>query len=83
MMTLPPYHVPTKYEGYYYNLENQRLYSTKLGNKLTALKKYYPNRFNRIPMPGYYASVKGRRLFLTVAYLRSLSIFDIIDRGKR
>ena len=80
MITLPPYHVPTKYEGYFYNVENKRLYSIKLGNKLTALKQYYPNRFNRIPFPGYYISVEGRRKFVPVTYLRSLSIFDTLDK---
>jgi len=82
MTTLPPYHVPTKYEGYYYDVQNKKLYSTKQAGELRKMATHYPNRFNQIIMPGYYISDKGKRRFVTVAYLRSLTIFDTIVNSR-
>lgn len=78
-VTLPPYHVPTKYPGYFYNVQDHKLYSYKMKQELRPLKKYYPNPFNRLHMPGFYISDNGRRKFVPVSYLRSLNIFNIID----
>ena len=80
MITLPAYYVPTKYTGYFFNLQDKCLYSLKVAKELRILKKQFPGRFNRINMPGYYVSIKGRQRFLSVAYLRSLSIFDTLKK---
>lgn len=83
MIDIPPFHIPTKYEGYYYNVQDKQLYSSKIGNELRKIKRAFPAPWNKIHMPGFYISVKGRRRFVPVSYLRSLTIFDtIIKTGK-
>ena len=79
MITLPPYHVPTKYEGYYWNLQDKCLYSSKMGHELRPMRFRTPHRFNKISTPGYTVSVNGKRKFLPIGYLWALNIFNIID----
>ncbi len=80
MITLPPYHVPTKYAGYFYNVQDKILYSFKFCNELRPLKKHYPHRFNRIHMPGFYVQKNRQRRFVPMSYLRSLTIFDTLHK---
>lgn len=78
MTELPPYHVPTKYPGYVYNVQDHKLYSFKHCNELRPLKKRYPGPWNKIHVPGFYISEQGKAKFVPVTYLRSLTLFDTI-----
>ena len=77
MITLPPHFAETKYPGYFFNTEDQQLYSLKVDGILKPLAKVFPNpRFNMIREPGYRVSVKGRYRFLPMSYLKSLKLGD-------
>ena len=81
MVTLPIEFVATKYPGYFWNTETQTLFSLKIDGVLKELKLVYPCRFNMLPMPGYRVSVKGRRRYLSIAYLKGLkfqTVYEII-----
>ena len=78
MNTLPPFHVPTKYPGYYWNIGDKCLYSIKIGDELRKLEQHHPHKFNQIREKGYYVSVHGTRRFLSMSYLNDLSLFDTI-----
>ena len=72
MVRLPNVFIATKFPGYFWNTETQTLYSLKIDGVLKELKMVYPNHFNMIRMPGYRVSVKGRRKYLSIGYLKKL-----------
>lgn len=76
MVTLPPPFTATKYPGYFWNIEEKKLYSIKQSGELKELKMQNPNRWNHIPMPGYIVSFKGRRKYLAIGYLNKLVLED-------
>lgn len=90
MVTLKPEYIATKYPGYFFNREDEQLYSLKVDGVLKPLKYHKPNHFNhigRFPVKlrdgevvqcrgGYYVSVKGFRKFYPIELLRDLEDTD-------
>jgi len=76
MLHTPPEFVATKFPGYYWNLNTNRLYSIKIDGVLKPLKRSTPNKFNTLHLRGakygYRVSVKGKSRWLLDAYLESL-----------
>jgi len=82
MVTLPPQFVATKYPGYFWNLEDKRLYSVKITGMLRPLAHTKPNRWNRLwdwnETGGYKVSVNGSRRWLTDSHLAKLTPSDSV-----
>lgn len=80
MVTLPPQFVATKYSGYFWNIEDERLYSLKITGELRPLKHTKPNRWNNLwqwnETGGYKISDKGTRRWLTDSHLAKLTPTD-------
>ena len=80
MVTLPPEFIATKYPGYFWNVNTNRLYSLKVSGELRPLKHIKPNRWNNMwrysPTGGYRVSVKGRNRYLYDDYLNNLQPSD-------
>ena len=55
-----------KYPGYFWNVEDKKLYSIKIKGVLKPLKKKYPNRFNNMYSPFYEISINGQRKYISV-----------------
>ena len=77
MITLPPDFVATKYNGYFWHLQEQRLYSIKVAGVLRPMSEHRPNFFNK-NFSGYIVSVKGQRRRLWLKYLKALKAKDSI-----
>ena len=71
MVTLPREFVATKYPGYFWNINNNQLYSVKVTGMLKPLVKQPPNPFNHFAN-GYRVSVNGNNRFLSMDYLAGL-----------
>ena len=71
MVILPPQFVSTKYTGYFWNLETQRLYSLKISGVLRPLRLYTPNRFS--DFYGYRICVEGKKRCYHMADLKDLN----------
>lgn len=71
MVKLPPQFVATKYPGYFWNVQDQKLYSLKVSGILTTLTRIRPSRWNQY-REGYRVSVRGRDRLLTMQYLEGL-----------
>jgi len=78
MITLPPEFTATKYSGYFWNVNEQALYSIKIGGRLRRLTITEPNNWSQMPGPGYRISVDGVRKVLMVDDLKKLSITDSV-----
>ena len=76
MVTLPAPFTATKYNGYFWNTATQELYSLKMGGVLRKMKRSHPNRFNSAEQPYYGVYDSGRRRWLTLSYLNSLTLKD-------
>jgi len=79
MVILPPPFVKTKYAGYFWNVNEQRLYSIKITGILKTLKLqkeiiYFFNGQKHHRPRGYNISVKGKRRFLSLEDLKKLRI---------
>ena len=72
MITFPPEFVATKYPGYFWNINDEKLYSIKVTGMLRPLKFNKPNRWNQ-GFTGYKVSVNGRHRYLHLEYLKTLS----------
>ena len=84
--------VATKFPGYFFNTEDDQLYSMKVDGVLKPLKFYTPTFFNHIEKyrvklsngetviskGGYFVSVKGRRKFYAIEALRDIKEHDAI-----
>ena len=71
MVTLPKEFVATKYPGYFWNIQNEQLYSVKVTGTLKPLAKQLPNQFNHF-VAGYKISVRGNKRTLALDYLKTL-----------
>jgi len=71
MITLPPQYIATKFPGYFWNVNQQALYSIKVSGVLTRLKHTKPSIFTHWNS-GYRVSVNGRRMWLSDQYLTNL-----------
>ena len=78
MVTLPIQFIATKYPGYFWNVDDQVLYSLKVTGVLKPLCKTFPNHFNNYSEPGYRVSVKANRRFLSMTYLTQLESGDSV-----
>lgn len=80
MIKFPPEFTATKYPGYFWNINEQRLYSIKIDGVLKPLKHQTANHFNKLidrnETFGYRVSVKGRRRWLLGTYLSNLEPTD-------
>lgn len=86
MVTLEPQFIATKYPGYFFNSDDEQLYSLKVDGVLKPLKFHKPNHFNHLfnfPVKlrdgsrvwttgGYYVSVKGNKKFYPIEALKDL-----------
>lgn len=78
MITLPKEFVTTKHQGYFWNIVDKQLYSVKITGalkplKLTVMWNQYGPRGN---LKGYNISVEGRKRFMGLDYLNSLTPTD-------
>jgi hypothetical protein len=86
MVTLPPEFVAIQYPGYFWNVNDEQLYSLKTAGVLRPLKKtsgsIYTDGF-----AGYNISVLGRRAFLRTVDLKMLrpvdSVIPVEQRGTK
>ena len=84
MVTLPAPYVATKYPGYFWNVETQRLYSLKVTGVLREMKFCKPNwlnkwdNFSKGQHGGYRVSHKGARRNLYLSDLKKLTIADSV-----
>ena len=76
MVTLPKGFTATRFPGYFWDTNSQQLFSIKIDGVLKPLKPVFPNRFNHLNAPGYRVSHKGVRKFMSLLYLKNLSIKD-------
>ena len=73
MVTLPKEFVAIKYPGYFWNLNDNRLYSLKVSGVLRPLAgPIKPNRFNHLFEPAYKISVNGFTKTVAIGYLNKL-----------
>ena len=72
MVILPLPFVSTKYTGYFWHLNEQRLYTLKGSGVLKPMKLQTPNRFNKFWRPTYVVSVNGIRRYMSEETLKRL-----------
>ncbi len=82
MVTLPVQFLATKYPGYFFNVEDEKLYSLKIDGILKPLKKHTPTYFNQLGRftnaGAFQCSVKGQRRWLSLEQLRKLKDNDTL-----
>lgn len=75
MITLPPPFTATRLSGYFWHMTEKRLYSLKSGElKLMAITR--ANSKWGIGEDGYRVSHLGKKRFLTLCYLNTLTLQD-------
>ena len=72
-VTLPENFVATRYPGYFYNLDDELVYSLKSG-VLKPLRVYIPNRFTHFKIKSNYVMVshEGRPKVLVLKELKDI-----------
>jgi len=87
LVTLPPEFVAIdEYPGYFWNIDEQRLYSIKIGGVLKRLRWQRPNHYNKLreKFPdvnvqyGYQLSHEGKRFWVHDQYLKNLEYKDSV-----
>jgi len=86
MIVFPEGFVKTKYEGYFWHVPTQHLYSIKIGGVLKALKLHQPwtigyqytNGGNVLPL-GFSVSVNGRKKRYALEDLKKLKATDKVE----
>ena len=82
MVTLPKEFIATKFHGYFWNINEGKLYSVKVTGALRPLVRSKPSRWNHY-RDGYSVSVDGNKRFLGIDYLNTLkpknSVFPVVD----
>jgi len=71
MITFPAEYVATKYPGYFWNTKTKKLYSVKVTGALRPL--VFRNISQWTPEAGYSVSVNGKKRFMKLDYLRTLT----------
>lgn len=71
MITFPAEYVATKYPGYFWNTNTDKLYSIKVTGALRPLA--FAKKSYWVPEAGYQVSVNGKKRMLKLSYLRTLS----------
>lgn len=75
MITFPPPFVALQYPGYFWNVEDQLLYTLKTTGILRPLKKHPANSYNAGHV-GYDISVGGRKKYIWQEDLLQLKLVD-------
>lgn len=84
MVTLPKDFVATRYNGYFWNLKEQKLYSLKVTGVLRPLAgPYEPNSFNHWSSPGYQVSVNGDKRSILLDYLKNLKSVNSVIKVEK
>jgi len=92
MVQLEPQFIATKFPGYFFNPDDNKLYSLKVDGILKPLSFYTPNHFNRIGTAyvklqnqnrvnvtgGFYCSVKGKKRFYALEELQDLQQHEAV-----
>lgn len=74
IVSLPKGFVATKFPGYFWHIEEQKLYTIKVTGVLNPIKISKPNpRFNKLHEPAYRVSVNGARRYLHLRDLLKLT----------
>jgi len=73
MVRLPDEFIATKFNGYFFNTENETLYSVKIGGILRPLPRVQPSRFNHLRGPAFYVSVNGNKKCYPLERLQELA----------
>jgi len=73
MVRLPEQYIATKHRGYFFNTENETLYSIKIDGILKPMKLLQPNHFNYMKEPFFRISVKGIRKCYPLTSLKELA----------
>jgi len=73
MVRLPVKFIATKARGYFFNTENEILYSLKIDGILKPMKLLQPNPFNHMREPFFKISVRGNRRSYPISQLRELA----------
>lgn len=80
MVTLPKEFVATRYPGYFWNVQEKKLYSLKVTGQLRPLSFFKGGTFYGVSHePGYNISVHGIRRKYTMQYLNSLKPTNKIE----
>jgi len=80
MVTLPKDFVATRYPGYFWNVEERKLYTLKVTGELRPMAFHKGGFFFGTKFePGYQISVKGRKRRYTMEYLGSLKATNNIE----
>lgn len=66
--TLPNGYVATRIPGYFWSINDQKLYSIKSGI-LREMILSVPNRFNGMSLPAYRVSFEGKKRYITLEEL--------------
>jgi len=82
MVTLPKDFVATKYDGYFWHLKEQKLYSIKVGGILRPLVKPRPSKYN-YGQDVYQVSNLGKSRFLFMDELVQLKAKDSIIKVEK
>jgi hypothetical protein len=83
MVTLPKDFVATRYPGYFWNVEEKRLYSVKVTGELRPMTLQRGGTFyGHVIEPGYQISVGGCKRRYTMKYLASLKPTNKIQEIK-
>ena len=72
MISLPKGFVSTKYPGYFWNTEDEQLYSVKVHGALKPMTMQKPSIWNH-GMANYKVSFRGQRRYLWLADLKKLT----------
>lgn len=71
MITLPKEFVSTKYPGYFWNIQEEKLYSVKVHGALKPMVMQKPNFWNH-GQANYQVSVGGKKRYLFLSDLKKL-----------
>lgn len=71
MVSLPEEFVATWLPGYFWNIDEQKLYSIKIGGILRPLKLTLPNRWNN-GFKGYLVSHNGSKKYMKLSSLQTI-----------
>ena len=73
MVRLPEQYIATNFNGYFFNTEDETLYSLKIDGILKPMKLLQPNPFNHMREPFFKISVRGNRRSYPISKLRDLA----------
>lgn len=78
MIKFPKDFVKTKYNGYFWNIEEELLYSIKVGGELRPMKLHNSNRWLHFYEPHFRCSVNGKNRYYRLSELMKLKMEDSV-----